>query len=410
MLPPRDRSSRPDTASPPIAPALVTEHRHLVTVEAKQLVPGLAGVPAAESAISYIDGNAGILEYRGYPIEQLAKDSTFEESTWLLMHGELPTSKQLAAFSKDLWSVRELPAGLIDLLRTFPKKAHPMHVLQSAVAALACYEPTFRMGDAEDMRRSWLRIVSAIPTIVAAHERLRRGQSPIAPRNDLSTAANFLYMMDGKVPDDIAARTLDVALVLHADHTMNASTFAARVVFGTNAGPYDSISAAIGALHGPLHGGANERVLAALETIGSVANVRAWAEQQFAAKGKISGFGHRVYKVKDPRSFALQSLGTQLFAKLGSTPIYDIALELEKVVVERLGDKGIHPNVDFFSGIVYQKLGIPTDQFTPIFAIARAAGWMAHLAEQMQDNKLYRPGQIYTGSRTRNYVRIENRV
>ncbi len=381
-----------------------------MTVEAKQLVPGLAGVPAAESAISYIDGNAGILEYRGYPIEQLAKDSTFEESCWLLMYGELPTSKQLAAFSKDLWAVRDLPSGLVDLLRTFPKKAHPMHVLQSAVAALAAYEPTFRMGDKEDMRRAWLRIVSAIPTIVATHERLRRGLTPIAPRTDLATAANFLYMMDGKVPDDVAARALDVALVLHADHTMNASTFAARVVFGTNAGPYDSISAAIGALHGPLHGGANERVLAALETIGSVANVRAWAEQQFAAKGKISGFGHRVYKVKDPRSFALQTLGNQLFAKLGSTPIYDIALELEKVVVERLGDKGIHPNVDFFSGIVYQKLGIPTDQFTPIFAIARAGGWMAHLAEQMADNKLYRPGQIYTGHRTRNYVRLENRV
>ncbi|MEZ5976622.1 MAG: citrate synthase [Planctomycetota bacterium] len=381
-----------------------------MTVEAKQLVPGLAGVPAAESSISYIDGNAGILEYRGYPIEQLAEHSTFEESAWLLMHGDLPTRSQLQAFSKDLWASRELPEDLVRMLRCFPATAHPMHVLQSAVAAMGAFEPTFRMGDEEAFRRAWLRVVATIPVIVATVERLRRGQEPVAPRSDLSTAANFLYQLDGEEHDEIAVRALDVAFVLHADHTMNASTFAARVVFGTNAGPWDSVSAAIGALHGPLHGGANERVLASLESIGSVDKVRSWAQQQFDSKGKIMGFGHRVYKVKDPRSYALQSLGTQLFAKLGNTPIYDVALELEKVVVERLGDKGIHPNVDFFSGIIYQKLGIPTDQFTPIFAIARAAGWMAHLHEQMQDNKLYRPGQIYVGHRGRDYVDVENRV
>lgn len=382
-----------------------------MTAEAKQLVPGLAGVPAAESAISYIDGTAGVLEYRGYPIEQLAEKSTFEETAWLLMHGELPTKAQLDGFARDLAAQRALPEGLVAMLRTFPKDAHPMHVLQSATAALGAFERDVRFGDEEDFRHAWLRIVAAMPSIVAAYERMRRGQEPVAPKGpELSHAANFLYMLDGSEPDEIAARTLDVALVLHADHTMNASTFAARVVYGTNAGPYDSISAGIGALHGPLHGGANERVLQSLETIGSVENVRAWAEKQFETKGKIMGFGHRVYKVKDPRSFALQTLGDQMFAKLGHTPIYDVALELEKVVVERLGDKGIHPNVDFFSGIVYQKLGLPTDQFTPIFAIARAAGWLAHLHEQMQDNKLFRPGQIYVGERERDYVAIDQRV
>ncbi|QDU85169.1 Citrate synthase [Planctomycetes bacterium Pla163] len=381
-----------------------------MTAEAKQLVPGLAGVPAAESAISYIDGNAGVLEYRGYPIEQLAERSTFEETAWLLMHGQLPTKSQLDAFGRDLSAVRELPDGMLALLGAFPKTAHPMLVLQSAIAALGAFEREVRFGDEEDFRRAWLRILAATPTIVAAFERLRRGEQPVAPRVDLSHAANFLYMLNGEEPDEIAARVLDVALVLHADHTMNASTFAARVVYGTNAGPYDSVSAAVGALHGPLHGGANERVLRSLETIGSVENVRAWADQQFSSKGKIMGFGHRVYKVKDPRSFALQSLGDKMFAKLGHTPIYDVALELEKVVVERLGDKGIHPNVDFFSGIIYQKLGLPTDQFTPIFAIARAAGWLAHLHEQMQDNKLFRPGQIYVGEASRDYVPIDNRV
>ncbi|QDU67942.1 citrate/2-methylcitrate synthase [Engelhardtia mirabilis] len=375
----------------------------------KELVPGLAGVPAAESAISYIDGAAGILQYRGYRIEELAVESTFEETAWLLMEGELPTAAQLESFRKELGQHRELPSPLVSMLHDMPKDAHPMAVLQAAVAALGACEPRVPFGDEAAFRGAWLRLLSAVPSIVATHERFRRGQDPISPDPTLSTAGNFLLQLTGDRPSKIAERILDCALVLHADHTMNASTFAARVVYGTQADPYASICGGVGALSGPLHGGANERVLASLQSIGSVEAVDAWAQDQFANKGKIMGFGHRVYSVKDPRSHALQSLAVKLFDELGSTPIYDVALKLEQVVVDRLGDKGIHPNVDFFSGIVYSKLGIPTDQFTPIFAIARTAGWMAHLHEQMQDNKLYRPGQVYVGVAERPYVPIGER-
>ncbi|MHC4377965.1 MAG: citrate/2-methylcitrate synthase [Planctomycetota bacterium] len=369
----------------------------------KELVPGLAGVPAAESAISYIDGQAGILEYRGYRIEEVAENSNFEEVAWLLMHGEIPSAEELASFRERLAGARECPAGLRAALRALPTTAHPMHALQMGIAALASFEEPVTFGSAEDFERAWIRTVAMTPVIVAEFERHRRGLEPLESDPSLNTAANFLWLLNGEKPAAIAEKTLDVALILHADHTMNASTFAARVVYGTNAGPYDSISAAVGALHGPLHGGANERVLAALESIGELSNVRPWAEDKFENKGKIMGFGHRVYSVKDPRSYALQALSKELFAELGTTPLYEVALALEDIVTERLGDKGIYPNVDFFSGIVYRKLGIPTDQFTPIFAIARVSGWLAHLREQMNDNKLFRPGQIYVGHRERSW-------
>ena len=369
----------------------------------KELVPGLAGIPAAESAISYIDGQAGILEYRGYRIEEVAENSNFEEVAWLLMHGEIPTADELATFRQRLAGARECPEGLRAALRALPKTAHPMHALQMGIAALASFEEPVTFGSAEDFEKAWIRTVAMTPVIVAEFERHRRGLEPLDSDPSLNTAANFLWLLNGEKPAAIAEKTLDVALILHADHTMNASTFAARVVYGTNAGPYDSISAAVGALHGPLHGGANERVLAALESIGELSNVRSWAEDKFENKGKIMGFGHRVYSVKDPRSFALQALSKELFAELGTTPLYEVALALEDIVTERLGDKGIYPNVDFFSGIVYRKLGIPTDQFTPIFAIARVSGWLAHLREQMNDNKLFRPGQIYIGHRERSW-------
>lgn len=369
----------------------------------KELVPGLAGVPAAESAVSFIDGQAGILEYRGYRIEELAEQSNFEEVAWLLMYGELPSESELANFRKRLAAARNCPPGLRAAIRSLPTTAHPMNALQMGVAALASFEEPVTFGDAEAFETAWIRLVAMTPVMVAEFERHRRGLEPLESDASLSTAGNFLWLLNGEKPAAIAEKTLDVALVLHADHTMNASTFAARVVYGTNAGPYDSIAAGVGALHGPLHGGANERVLAALESIGELENVRGWAEERFESKGKIMGFGHRVYSVKDPRSFALQALSKELFAELGSTPLYEVALALEDIVTERLGDKGIYPNVDFFSGIVYSKLGIPTDQFTPIFAIARVSGWLAHLREQMNDNKLFRPGQIYIGHRERSF-------
>ncbi len=374
-----------------------------------QLVPGLAGIPAAESGVSFIDGQAGILEYRGYRIEVLAEESNFEEVSWLLMYGELPTQAQLEGLRAKLRAARDLPQGIVDMLRALPKDGHPMDALQAAVAALGMFEPRVEFGENADFEHAWIRLLAATPCIVAAYDRIRRGLDVLPPDGDLDTAGNFLWQITGEKPDPIASKVLDCALILHADHTMNASTFAARVVFGTEADPYTSCSAGVGALTGPLHGGANERVLEALEGIGSVENVDRWVEEQLSSKGKIMGFGHRVYKVKDPRSHALQKLGTRLFEKLGSTPLYEVALRLEQRVIEHLGQKGIYPNVDFFSGILYSKLGIAKDQFTPVFAIARMAGWLAHLYEQMQDNKLYRPSQIYTGGHELPWVPIEKR-
>jgi citrate synthase len=271
------------------------------------------------------------------------------------------------------------------------------------------FEPRVEFGEQADFEHAWIRLLAATPCLVAAFDRFRRGLEVLPPDESLDTAGNFLWQLNGEKPDPIASKVLDCALILHADHTMNASTFAARVVFGTEADPYTSASAGVGALTGPLHGGANERVLEALEAIGPVENVDSWVEEQIASKGKIMGFGHRVYKVKDPRSHALQKLGTRLFDKLGSTPLYEVALRLEQRVIEHLGQKGIYPNVDFFSGILYSKLGIAKDQFTPVFAIARMSGWLAHLYEQMQDNKLYRPSQIYTGGHELPWVPIEKR-
>ena len=227
-----------------------------------ELVPGLAGIPAAESAISYIDGQAGVLEYRGYRIEQLAEHSNFEETAWLLMHGELPTAEELAGLRKDLAAAREMPGGLVDILRAFPKDGHPMHALQSTVAALGMFDAPVKFGSEEDFRRAWIRLLAISPAIVATLERLRNGKDPLDPDPSLNTAGNFIWQMTGEKPDDLKEHILDVGFVLHADHTMNASTFAARVVYGTNASPYDSISGAIGALHGPLHGGANDEFFA----------------------------------------------------------------------------------------------------------------------------------------------------
>ncbi len=375
----------------------------------QELVPGLAGIPAAESSISYIDGAVGILEYRGHPIEILSEESNFEETCWLLLRGALPTRAELDGLRAELRSRRSLNDDVLGLLRALPRGGHPMNALQVALAGLGMTSPKV---DAADEASSWeacLQMIAITPVLIATFERLRRGDDYLAPDPELDTAANFLWMLNGEKPSAIAERTLDCCLVLHAEHTMNASTFAARVVASTEADPYSVCSSAVGALYGPLHGGANERVLQQLEAIGGKENVQAWFQGQMADRGKVMGFGHRVYKTKDPRATTLQRLVRELFAEHGSTPLYDTALCLEQEVLEHLGEKGIHPNVDFFSGIVYQKLGIPTDVFTPIFAMARVSGWLAHWREQMSDNRIFRPGQIYTGEHEAAWVPIDDR-
>jgi len=369
----------------------------------------LAGIPAAKSSISFIDGSAGILAYRGHRIETLAEHSNFEETCFLILEGRLPNREELQTLRSDLASRRGIADSVVQTLGSLPKNGHPMNGLQVGLATFGMTRPKVDVKDPASVREAVLCLIAATPTIIATLERLRRGEDYLAPPADANTAGAFLHMLNGEAPSAIAERTLDCCLVLHAEHTMNASTFAARVVASTEAGPYTVASSAVGALYGPLHGGANERVLEALESIGGAVNVPDWYAQKRASGGKVMGFGHRVYKTKDPRAHTIQRLAGELFEAHGSTPIYDTALALEKAVVEDLGDKGIHPNVDFFSGIVYQKLGIPTDVFTPIFALARMVGWMAHYEEQHQDNRIFRPAQIYTGAHDAPWVALEDR-
>jgi len=374
-----------------------------------EYVPGLAGVPAARSSVSFIDGDAGILEYRGIRVETLAEQSCYEEVAYLLLYGRLPKATELQAFSDRLNTDRAVPSDLIDVIRGFPAVAHPMSVLQTSMAVLGMDRPNLDYSRESIREEEAINIIARFPTVVAAFHRAREGLKPIEPDNSLGYAADFLRMVTGEVPDELSTRVIDASLIVHADHTMNASTFTARVTASTGASPYAVVSAAVGTLSGALHGGANERVLTMLHTIGSKSDVWDFVTEALAAKEKIMGLGHRVYRTKDPRAHILQRLANELFQKKGKSDVYDIAVELEKAAEELLSNKGIYPNVDFYSGIVYDKLGIPVDLFTPIFAIARSAGWMAHWLEQMQDNRLFRPKQIYEGSRDAEYIPISER-
>jgi len=371
--------------------------------------PGLAGVPAAESKVCDIDGQKGILFYRGYPIEELAEKSTFEETSYMLLYGQLPTKEQLENFSHELVHHRRLKYKLIDLMKTLPETGHPMDALAAAVGALGMFYPHINVMDADQRHGACVRLIAKLPTIVAAFHRMRRGDRDVLPNDKLTHAANFLYMLNEQEPDPFHAKILDTCLVLHAEHSMNASTFSARVTGSSLADSYAVVASAVGTLSGPLHGGANEDVLDMLTEIGSVENVVPWLDKAQAAKRKIPGFGHREYKVKDPRAKILQRLAEQLFARYGSTPLYDIAVKLEALMAERVGSKGIYPNVDFYSGLVYQKLAIPTDLFTPVFAIARVSGWLAHWMEQLENNRIFRPSQVYVGSPPRSYTTIDRR-
>lgn len=370
---------------------------------------GLEGIPAAESSISHVDGKNGILEYRGIRIEELAARSTFLETAYLLIWGKLPTQAELEDFQMDIIYHRRIKYHIRDMMKCFPETGHPMDALQTSAAALGLFYSRRALDDPEYIRQAVVRLLAKIPTMVAAFNQIRNGNDPVQPNDALDYAANFLYMMTERPPLPLAARIFDVCLTLHAEHTINASTFSALVTASTLTDPYAVIASAVGTLAGPLHGGANEEVLLMLEEIGSVSNVRSYVENCVENKQKIMGFGHRVYKVKDPRATILQELAEQLFEELGHDDYYDIAIELEKVVEEKLGEKGIYANVDFYSGLVYRKLGIPSDLFTPLFAIARVAGWLAHWKEQLAVNRIFRPTQIYTGIHNAPYIPIEER-
>jgi citrate synthase len=384
-----------------------------------EFLPGLEGVAATQSAISFIDGEKGLLSYRGYSIETLAKHSTFEETTLLLLQGELPTTTELSDFTAQLRSQYPVKYHIREMMRHFPATGHPMDMLQTAVSSLGMFYPGNECLTSSDscqdlnyIRNMTVNIIASMAPLVAMWEHMRQGYDHIAPRQDLSVAQNLLYMFSGKEPDSMMARIMDVCLILHAEHTLNASTFSALVSGSTLATPYSVISGAIGTLSGPLHGGANSRVVDMLKEIGSPDNAEKWIDNALANKQVIWGMGHREYKVKDPRATILHKLVTELMEDRGGSldTTFETAMRVEEICADRLGHKGVYPNVDFYSGILYAEMGIPADQFTALFAVARSAGWLAHWREQISDNRIYRPTQIYIGSGERDYIRAAKRA
>jgi citrate synthase len=369
---------------------------------------GLEDVVVSTSDICFIDGREGRLLYRGFDVDDLAAGSSFEEVAYLLWHGALPTRKELETHGKALASAanRRLPPKIVSLLRTLPRKATPMEVLRTGVSALAAFDPDAADNSREANVRKAIRLTAQMPTLVAAWERIRRGKAPVAPNPRLSLAGNFLYMMTGKRPTELATRTFDVALILHADHEFNASTFAARVTAATLSDLHSAITSAIGALKGPLHGGANEQVMLMVGQIKTPARAEPWIRKALADKARVMGFGHRVYRVEDPRAKHLRRLAMELGKQAGDTSNVEILNTVARVVTE---EKQIYPNVDLYSGAAYASMGIPTDQFTPIFAISRVAGWAAHVMEQHANNRLIRPRAEYTGATRAEYVPIDRR-
>jgi len=374
-----------------------------------EYLPGLAGVPATKSNISYLDGDVGLLAYRGYRIEELAAKSTFEETTLLLLKGELPSQAELNEYERLSRGNRVVKYNVREIMKYMPVTGHPMEMLQTSVASLGMFYPDDGEKKYSDYKMS-VKIIARMATLVTMWEHIRNGYDPILPRKDLSYAANLLYMFTGEEPDADVTKIMDACLILHAEHTINASTFAALVAASTLANPNLVVAAAIGTLAGPLHGGANERVVQMLQKIGSPGNAKAWVDEQLDNKGKIWGMGHREYKVKDPRATFLQKMMMEWAEKKGSiSPLFETAIALEEACGERLSEKGVFPNVDFYSGILYKEMGIPTDQFTPLFAISRSAGWLAHWQEQLFDNRIFRPTQVYTGHTERPYISIDKR-
>lgn len=367
---------------------------------------GLEDVVAASSRICFIDGEKGILVYCGYEIGELAEHATFEEVAYLLWHGSLPRRAELEALSERLAASRGLPDEMMPILRACARSESPMAALRTAVSALALFDPDAEDNSPETNQRKAIRLTSQMATIVAAYDRLRKGKDPIPPVPKLSHAANFLYMLTGNVPDEMTARALDVCLVLHAEHGFNASTFAARVTASTQADMHSAICSAIGTLKGPLHGGANTRVMEMLVEIGKVERVEPYLGEALAAKKRIMGFGHRVYHTLDPRARFLKKFSEELAKRAANPAWYEISREIETRMREL---KGLDANVDFYSASTYYMMGIPHDLFTPVFAVARIAGWSAHVLEQMADNRLIRPREDYTGPMGLKYVPMEKR-
>jgi len=367
---------------------------------------GLDGVVAATTRLSDVQGDVGRLIYCGYDINELAGKVTYEEVIHLLHHDHLPNRAALDELKGLLRVKRELPKGVVDMIKSFPKDTPPMHVIRTAVSALGCFDPDSDNNSMDESRLKALRLIARIPIITAYFHRVRQGMKLVPPEPSLGEAANFLYLMDGEKPSQEKESTMDMCYVLHADHGMNASTFSARVTISTLSDMYSAITSAIGTLKGPLHGGANEGVIKMLQEIGSLDNVDAYIADALAQKKKIMGIGHRVYKTLDPRAPHLKRMAQILSAKIGEPKWIQMS---ERIAEIMLKEKNLHANVDFYSATVYYSLGIPTDLFTPIFANARTTGWTAHVLEQLADNRLIRPQSLYAGPVGLKVVPIDQR-
>ncbi|MCE7793371.1 citrate synthase [Salipaludibacillus sp. CUR1] len=366
---------------------------------------GLEGVVATTSSVSSIID--GVLTYHGYDIDDLADHASFEEVIYLLWNNKLPAKEELNTFRKELAAAAKVPDAVLDQMRTYPiDKVHPMAALRTAVSNLALFDEEADEQDEEANRRKALKLQAQLPTLVTAFSRIRNGKDPVAPKEELSFAANFLYMLNGEEPDETSEKAFNKALVLHADHELNASTFTARVCVATLSDMYSGVTAAIGALKGPLHGGANERVMGMLSEIGEVDKAESYIKDALARKVKIMGFGHRVYKDGDPRAKHLKEMSRQLTEVTGESKWYDMSVKIDEIVTN---EKGLLPNVDFYSASVYHSLGIEHDIFTPIFAVSRISGWIAHILEQFENNRLIRPRAEYTGPDHQEWVPLEKR-
>ena len=383
-----------------------------------QIHKGLDGVVVDESRLSRVFGDEGRLLFRGFDVADIAAHGDFEETLYFMWHGGLPTREEYETFTEELTALRPVPEPILEnLVRTCAElDEHPMNMLQSAVSALAGFDEGTDADfetDPEAVIEMGMSITAKLPTLTAAYNRIRRGEEPLAPREDLSTAANFLYMLDGEEPPAVFADAMDTALQIHMDHGVNASTFTTRVIASTLANPYNAVAGGIGALSGPLHGGANQDVLDMLQDYEeSGLTVADWVDQMFEAGKKISGWGHRVYNVKDPRAYILQEHAEAILdAGLGDPRWYRLARELEEYLSEETDfiSKGIAPNVDFYSGTVYQQMGIPRDIYTNIFTMSRVGGWIAHILEQYADNRIIRPRIQYVGEIDREWVPMEDR-
>ncbi|MCW5959564.1 MAG: citrate synthase [Pyrinomonadaceae bacterium] len=376
------------------------------TKDSSAAAAGLRGVVAAQSKIGDVDGVNGVLIYQGYNIHDLAENSTFEEVVFLLWNARLPKKAELEDFKANFSKNYEVRSEIIEMMKTFPKDAVPMDVLRTTVSALDFYDADGHGTDRENAMHAAIRLTAKMPTLVAAWERIRNGKDVVKPDSSLNIAENFMYMLRGEKPEADEARMMDICLILHADHELNASTFTTRVVAGTLADIYGAVTAGIAALAGPLHGGANTKVMESLLEIDSVENVEPWLDKKLENKEKVMGIGHAVYKTEDPRATWLRKFSKQMGEKTGNMKWYEMSEKLEKLMFDK---KGMYPNVDFYSASTYYMMGIPLDLYTPIFAISRIAGWTGHILEQYSDNKLIRPRAEYVGERDLKYTPIETR-